>query len=376
MTAGSGSSRAIQIANGLGAGNIGDDLMACAFWDAVPAHLDLDVEVFPNVDLVREAYPSRFRYRRIDWTGLPVLEPDVPGLLVGDTPVTDVLGGWPLTFLAPRLQAFHDAGQPVDALGIGVEPLRLPESRALFSAHYSQIRSWTVRSAACRDELIGLGIAPQKIRVGADWAWLYKARRDLADWGASTWRGLGIDPDAPLLVANVVNEAWEGRAEPKAAVAWALDELHERHGLQIAFLCHEMREGPFFDKAAAVATEARMRSSAVIVPNLYYSPDETLGLLAHADVTLAARYHFGIASVLAGSLPAIVVRSAKMQQLVDELGLPSCGALDTLSGEALAERVLSLLRAEAPLRAALAESRARLAERAAGNAAQALAWQP
>src|SRR5688500_2847583 len=50
--------RAHQICNGLGAGNIGDELMARAFWDALPAGLRLTVDVFPNHTQQREPYPE------------------------------------------------------------------------------------------------------------------------------------------------------------------------------------------------------------------------------------------------------------------------------------------------------------------------------
>lgn len=346
--------------------------MALAFWDSVPADVTLDVEVFPNVDRLREPYPSRFRYLTIDWSGAPLPRPRTPGLLVGDTPVTDVLGGWPLSFLSPRLQAFHDAGQPVDALGVGVEPLRSAQARGLFAAHYAPIRSWSVRSAACREELLRLGVADRKVRVGADWAWLYRPRRDLREWGASTWRGLGIDPDAPLLVANVVNEIWAGRSDLRVAVASALDQLVRREGLQVAFLCHETRDGEFFDRAAAEATRALMARPAPLVPNLYYCPDEVLGLLAHADVTLCGRYHFAVASVLAGCAPALLVRSAKMQGLVDELGVPSCGGLDALAPERISGTVAALLASGNEVRPALRAAQERLAARAAGNISQAV----
>src|SRR5262245_36485684 len=246
--------------------------MALAFWASLPPDVDLDVEVFPNVDRLREPYPSRFRYRVVDWGGEPLPRPDAPGLLVGDTPVTDVLGAWPMGFLSPRLAAFHATGLPVDAVGVGVEPLRSAASRELFAAHYAPIRSWTVRSPACRAELLSLGVAEARVRVGADWAWLYTPLRDLREWGAEIWKGLGVDPAAPLLVANVVNEIWAGRSELRDAVASALDRL-AGDGLQVAFLCHEMRDGEFFDRAAAEATRERMRRPAVLVPNLYYCPD-------------------------------------------------------------------------------------------------------
>jgi polysaccharide pyruvyl transferase WcaK-like protein len=114
-----------------------------------------------------------------------------------------------------------------------------------------------------------------------------------------------------------------------------------------------------------------MDHPAPIVPNLYYCPDEVLGLLAHADVTLCGRYHFGIASVLAGCPPALVVRSAKMQQLVDELQVPYCGGVDALSPEGIAEGVAALLDSDREVRAALVEARSRLAARASENLSQA-----
>ena len=167
--------RFFQIANGQGAGNIGDELMNRAFWRALPPEVELTVEVFPNARMQREPYPPRHRYVEIGWDGAPVASPALPGLLVGDTPVTDTLGtGWPLGFLAPRLLAFHAAGLTVDALGVGVEPLRSAEARELFLRAMAPVRSWTVRSLACRERLLELGVPPARVAVGADWAWSYE----------------------------------------------------------------------------------------------------------------------------------------------------------------------------------------------------------
>jgi polysaccharide pyruvyl transferase WcaK-like protein len=174
-----------------------------------------------------------------------------------------------------------------------------------------------------------------------------------------------------LLVANVVNEIWAGPSGPRAAVAAALDDLRREPGLQVAFLCHEMRDGDFFDRAAAEATRALMTAPAPVVPNLYYCPDEVLGLLAHADVALCGRYHFGVAAVLAGCLPALLVRSAKMQQLVDELGVRSCGGLDSLTALDVSRAVADLLASADQIRTALRAARDRLAARAATNLDQA-----
>ena len=361
-------SRAHQIANGLGAGNIGDELMARAFWDALPPDLRLTVDVFPNHERQREPYPAPHDYVTLDWSGGAPAPSTMPGLLVGDTPVTESLSlEWPLRFLAPRLRAFHEAGQPVDALGIGVEPLRSAEAREVFARDFLPIRSWTVRSPECRAALLDLGVAAERLEVGADWAWLYRARRDLRAWGASTWARLGVDSGRPLLVANVVNERWRRKSEVKAAIAAAVDELAADHGLQVAFFCNEAREGDFYDRAAAEETQSLMKSRSVVVPNLYWSPDEALGLLAHATVTLAGRYHFVVESVLAGAPPVGVARSEKVSGLFAELGLPVAGTMERVSPASIVERVRAAARDRDHLTRSLQSARERLASRAALN---------
>jgi len=344
--------------------------MARAFWDALAPGVRLSVDLFPNHVLHREPYPEPHEYVTVDWSGAPLAPArPVPGLLVGDTPVTESLSvDWPLRFLAPRLRAFHDAGQPVDALGVGVEPLRSEEARRIFARDFLPIRSWTVRSEGCRARLLELEVPTERIQVGADWAWLHRPRRDLRAWGQETWSRLGVDPGRPLLVANVVNEIWRERAEVKRALASALDELASAHGFQVAFFCNETREGGFYDRAAALETQSLMSTRSLIVPHLYWSADEALGLLAHASATLAGRYHFVVESVLAGVAPAGLARSAKVVDLFGELGVDPVGSLEAPDPAAIVEGVRAAAAGKTAAAAeALAGTRARLAARAERN---------
>ena len=144
--------RAFQICNGLGSGNIGDDLMAWAFWNRIPDDLLLDIPLLPESARQHEPYRSGHRYLLVDWERNECAATRLPGLLVGDTPVTDAEGvQWPMAFLAPRLRHFHQHGLPVDVVGAGVEGCGCAEGRALFHDAFVPIRSWTVRSASCRD---------------------------------------------------------------------------------------------------------------------------------------------------------------------------------------------------------------------------------
>lgn len=182
------SASALQICNGLAAGNIGDEFMNRAFWQRLPREMVLEVELLPNASLQRGDYPPPHLYRTLDWAGDPVPSPTIPGLLVGDTPVTDTLGvDWPLRFLERRLRPFHQTGLPVDAVGIGAEPLRTTEGRTIFERSFKPIRSWTVRSERSREVLVDLGVDPRTVAVGADWAWLYSADRDCKEWASALW---------------------------------------------------------------------------------------------------------------------------------------------------------------------------------------------
>jgi polysaccharide pyruvyl transferase WcaK-like protein len=335
-------SRAFQISVGFGAGNIGDEFMAHAFWDNLPPSLSLEVALFPEHARQHEPYPPQHHYVPVRWGGNENEHVgDAPGLLAGDTPVTEAEGlHWPLEFLAPRLTHFHDRGLPVYALGVGVDRLESQAACDLFRSAFLPIRSWTVRSAACRDALLAMGVPDDDVIVGADWAWLYRPRLNRQEWAVEQLRALGLDPSAPLLIANIVNMIWQDAIEARRAIAASFDELSARHGFQVCFFSNECRDGEFFDFAAAGQIRDMMKRPAVLFPNLYYSPDEALGVLSHATVTVAQRYHFAIESVLAGSVPVCLIRGQKMRGLVEEMDMPAAGTVERTDSAQLTSTVL------------------------------------
>lgn len=366
------SASALQICNGLAAGNIGDEFINRAFWQRLQPGTVLEVELLPNESLQRQPYPAPHIYRSIDWAGDPVPSPTIPGLLVGDTPVTDTLGvDWPLRFLERRLRPFHQAGLPVDAVGIGAEPLRTVEGRAIFERSFKPIRSWTVRSERSREILMQLGVDPKAVAVGADWAWLYEAEADRRDWASSLWSSLGASRARPLVVVNYVNEIWAGDESAKRSLASVLDGLVTGRGAQVAFFCNEMRDGPFYDREAALDVQRSMTQSSILVPNEYYSPDEVLALLSRARLVVSGRYHTTVESVLAGAVPVTFSRSAKMAELLDDLGAPSLGPIENVSFERMKAVVSNAWDDHRGWASRLQASRRRLTERATSNAA---AW--
>ena len=174
------------IANGLGAGNIGDELMFRAFWRHVPHSWRFDVPLFPESKRQRAPYPPEHRYLDVNFAG--VEEPEAAGLLAGTTLITEAEGvDWPLRFLARRLDRFRELGLPVDVVGGGVDRLWRRESRQLFACSFlPAVRSWTVRADADRDALLDLGVPDSAVLTGADWGWLYEPAID-RNWAADQW---------------------------------------------------------------------------------------------------------------------------------------------------------------------------------------------
>jgi polysaccharide pyruvyl transferase WcaK-like protein len=359
--------RAFQIANGVGAGNIGDELMARTFWQTLPQDIHLTVPLLSESSRQHEPYPQQHEYIPVDFAGNENSSADCPGLLVGDTPVAENEGlDWPLRFLAPRLEHFHRRSAPVDAVGVGVDRLTGSEALQLFRRSFLPIRSWTVRSRNCRDALLAMGVDAARIKVGADWAWLHQPKNNSREWAENTWSALDIDARAPLLVINPVNMIWRD-ARVKRALASAFDAARRALGFQIAFFCNECREGDFFDFAAVREIQGLMSQPSAVVPPEYYSPDEAIALISFADVTVAQRYHFAIESIFAKTVPVCVIRGQKMASLADELGLLRAGTVDHVESEVLLAAIGDALQNKIQWQRRLASGKRRLAERAAHN---------
>lgn len=361
--------RALQIPTGLGAGNIGDELMARSFWDRLPEGIALEVPLFPESARQREPYPAAHRLRAVDWEGdegAPFS--DLPGLLVGGTPVAEFEGlHFPLSFLARRLLRFHRLGLPVDAVGVGVDRLENGRAVEIFREAFGPVRSWSVRSESCREALLSLGVDHGVVTVGADWAWLHRPRADRRVEATKAWRRAGVDPARPFVAVNTVNLNWRGLEAPRRALAAALDAARDRLGLQVGFFCNECRAGEFYDLEAAREVRALMEGPAALLPNEYWSVDEALALLSHATVVVGARYHVVVESALAGVPPVGLLRGQKMRSLARDLRFEVGGTVEAIDRDELFSAIERCVAERDDRRTVLAEDRARLAIRAGRN---------
>lgn len=329
---------AFQVNSGLGAGNIADDLAMQGFYRHLPNGFRLHAGVFENFALRREPFPEHVathvhRADRIEnaWVD------DIPGLLAGAGSIFDRPGeAWPLGFLAPRLQHFHDRGLPVDAVGVTVEPLTTPEGQCLFRKHFLPIRSWSVCDSSSREALLALGVDPVRIRMGGDWVWLCEAATDCREWATGVWRSLGVDLARPLLAVNIFCPA---ATEPEpifGPLAKALDRLQREDGYQVGFVCFDFRH-PGFHRSAAEPVQALMETASVLVPNEYYGPGEVIALLGQASAVVARSYPCGVAAILGGSRPVFLANRPAGAERCEELGLAPCGSYGRLDcGEVMA----------------------------------------
>jgi polysaccharide pyruvyl transferase WcaK-like protein len=367
--------RVRQIYTGLGAGNIGDEIMARAFWREWPQEIPLEVMLAHESRLQRAAYPPPHNYIRSEEHNHR--SRPKAGLIVGTTPITEAEGPYALQGLAEGLQYFHNRCLPVDALGVGVDRLIGREARELFSAAVRPVvRTWSVRSQHCRNALIDLGVAAERIQIGADWSWLYQRQENCSEWAREQWHKLGVDFSRPLVVVNVVNLIWDKCTESRNATAIALDHISEVNNAQIAFFCNESRPDPWADSAAAHDLASRMRHPTIMVPALYYSPDEALALLAQATITVGQRYHFVVASVLAGTVPVAIPRLQKMASLIEDLQCPASGQIDSVDADHLIRTLIEVLETRREWLQILDASRRRLAQRALANICLIRKWPP
>src|SRR5436190_659127 len=82
--------RFFQISTGLGAGNVGDEIMARAFWECMPPEWELEVELFEESRRYRGNYPPSNAYCSVtDGSLLRAAERGIAGLLACGTPVNE-----------------------------------------------------------------------------------------------------------------------------------------------------------------------------------------------------------------------------------------------------------------------------------------------
>lgn len=242
--------------------------------------------------------------------------------VVGGTPIMDVLGKWPLSEVAPLVDAAYKQGKPIAFVGSGTEKLQSEESRYVVSHILAlKVQHWSVRCQRDKERLIDYGVSPESITVAADLAWMLDPVT--TDFGKRYLKRLGLAENGLYIGVNVNNEAFMLKQEPRLfeKLGRFLDVLVEQYGVSILFLCNEVREGDMFDKAANLKILAAMthKGKATLAPNEYLTPQQMMSIIKCCNATVSTRLHFCIFSALQGVPFLALLRSAKASDLCWDL---------------------------------------------------------
>ena len=313
-----------------GAGNIGDEATLHGFAKLIAeAGLRPQVSVASRNPAHTALVEPAFRYHRAAGRDLRrwwAMLGASAHAIVGGTPIMDVLGNWPLNEVAPLVRSVDRWKVPLVFIGSGIETLRSDKSRRIVTNDIApRVQHWTVRSDRDRQRLMECGVLRDRITTAADLAWLIEPVS--TGFGRERLRAWGVDEGHPLIGVNLVNEngVFDRQPEMIDTLASALDEICERMDARVVFLANEVREGPMFDKAAAMRVIGRMKSGdrATLTPNEYWSPRQMMSIIGCCSLTLSMRYHFCLFSALQ-TVPFIAVqRCDKVSDLCWDLDWPA-----------------------------------------------------
>ncbi len=359
-----------------GSGNIGDEAMLQGFaellrsngvqtsrvWVAArnPSH---GVRVVPD-----------FRYYKFGGRISPArrraLQRSKGHLIVGDTPIMDYLGSWPLTDIVKITNFAHTRQKKIACLGVGTEQLLDDRSITRLRDQIAPVvERWTVRTAEDKVRLVDYGVDEERVTVAADLAWLV-APVDTS-LGRKWLRELGSRQGAPIVGVNITRDRWSMQQAPRLldAVAAALDSIIATHDSDIMFFANEVRTGPEFDSAAIeeVLGRAKRPDRMFRIPNRYWRPQEALSFVACCSATLTMRYHFALFSAMQGVPFVSLSRLGKLKALCADMGWPHDLSLADANADAMQSHIGACLADAERLAPVLQTSTRTLHDRARRN---------
>jgi polysaccharide pyruvyl transferase WcaK-like protein len=331
-----------------GSGNIGDEAMFQGFAELIREQGREPAQIWvasKNPSHVSQIVPD-FRYYKAQkaWSPLQwwALRRSLAYLIVGDTPVMDYLGAWPLSEIAGIVSMAAKRKKRIACLGVGTEKLLDARSIARLNEQIAPgVAHWTVRTEEDRARLRRYGVDDWKVTVAADLAWLVPSVD--ASFGTRYLHELGFDGRRPLVGVNVTNDRWSREQVPGllSVVAEVLDSLISECDIDVMLFPNDVREGFGFDSWALrhIMDLTTQSDRMFLVPNKYWHPQQAMSFVACCAVTLTMRYHFALFSALQGVPFVSLSRLTKAADLCRDLSWPYQLALV----DARAENLRSML---------------------------------
>lgn len=333
-----------------GYGNIGDEAMLIGFYNLLKF---FKLNNFSPLILVSSQKP-RFTKKIIpNFIYLPDKNKNIKKILafitantyliLGDTPITDILYPWPIKNLSRIYKIGIMLKKPIYALGIGTESLSNPEAlKIVQEIILPATLFWSVRSEKDKQRLMFLKALEEKIQVTADLVWLLKhpykkpsvIKKDLIK------KYFKKNFNLPVIGINLTNEKFLKIKNPylfKELTNFCEYLLEKKY--KIVFFMNEIRENKSFDKSASLKIYNMLspvyQKNVEILPNYYFSPYELFSILKEFSFIITMRYHACIFSSLL-DIPFIAIeRSEKISDLCEDIGWQHKTSLESCNFENL-----------------------------------------
>lgn len=321
------------------AGNLGDSAVFDVLDRALPPEVHLTMEVESIGDWRRRPQTTF-----IQWQDEAVIEQALQDcdevIIPGTTVVTDLHDGdWPIAWIIRSIAAARAHKKRVHAIGVGVYPTeREARSDRFINGFAKAVNDFTVRDAVSWDALLAAGVDEKKVVLAADLAWLLDRKSDV---GVARTEIHGLTGGRPALAVNVVHEDWLADAAFYASIARDLDAIHDELGTMAVFFCNEIRDGDYYDAAAAQRTIDLMKTPATLYPARWLHPEDMVAKLAGCEHAVSMRYHFSIFAALAGIPWTGFTRGGKNCSLLGEFGRKPVLSMGGSVDGRLAREVLS-----------------------------------
>lgn len=279
----------------------------------------------------------------------------------GGSLLQDVTSTRSLLYYLFLLREARRMGKKTMLFGNGIGPVTGEKNRALVRRAVERVTSVTLRDAESLEELRRMGVLRPDIEVAADPVFSY--RRQAGGDGEALLRAAGAPEGKPF--AAVVLRRWAHTEAFCAETAAACDALSRRFGLSVVFL----NMHPEYDRAISEEVRLRMRCASYLLPET--DVDGLMTVIGRADLVLSMRLHALIFAARMGVPAAGIVYDPKLENFLAQVGMPSCGTVETFRAARAEETAASLLAGRAAFSAELRRRTAEL-ERDAGKNGEAL----
>lgn len=255
----------------------------------------------------------------------------------GGSLLQDVTGRLSIFYYLSLIAMGKLMGKKVMIYSQGIGPIRKPFNRFITKHILSRVDAITVREPNSRADLIGIGIAPERIIITADPVISLSPQNDpaLLDWLRAC---KGFIPGAPLIgLAFRGQDMAFGAAEKLVKV---ISQLREERHANILLI-------PYYSEQDEMVLDSleKLAEGLVIPVRRVLCVDEMLSLTAQLDVLVGTRLHSLIVSAICGTPMIAVSYDPKIEYFMETIERSVFADVRSFEPELLFQEILNTLNA-------------------------------